>query len=283
MSLKLDLTIPSIAIRKTRLSAFTGLLDESHDAGNATDVAFSLRKLRSAYTGNAIRVRRSQDDAEIDIGFNSNGLLDTAAIATHCANNSGFVTKWYDQSGNSRDAVQATSTKQPAIYEAGVQVKDSNNRPFVKFDDTDDVLDIGDEVATSEAFKHFIVIDPTSSGRIYDSNGQHDNILVQSYRYIFRISNSNVIINENTGLNYNILDVGRNNDGLRNFFVNGTDKLSGAGSVTGGSSGFEQLGSDQSAYGGAIYEFFRFSGDTKIANIDAAVIRTAMNEHYEVF
>jgi len=265
------------------LASFVGILDETHNAGYTTDVAYSLRKLRAEYTGNAIRVRRSQDDAEIDIGFNDDGSLNTDLIASHCADKNGFVTKWYDQSGNSRDAVQATSTKQPAIYEAGAHVKDSGSRSFVKFDDTDDVLDIGDEVATDEAFKHFIVIDPTSSGRIYDSNGQHDNILVQGYRYIFRISNSNVIITENTGLNYNILDVGRNNDGLRNFFVNGTDKLSGAGSVTGGSSGFEQLGSDQSAYGGAIYEFFRFSGDTKIANIDAAVIRTAMNEHYEVF
>jgi hypothetical protein len=265
------------------LTSFAGVLDESHNAGYTTDVAYSLRKLRAEYEGSAIRIRRSQDDAEIDIGFNDDGSLNTDLIASHCADKNGFVTKWYDQSGNSRDAVQATSTKQPAIYEAGAHVKDSNSRSFVKFDDTDDVLDIGDEVATDEAFKHFIVIDPTSSGRIYDSNGQHDNILVQGYRYIFRISNSNVIITENTGLNYNILDVGRNNDGLRNFFVNGTDKLSGAGSVTGGSSGFEQLGSDQSAYGGAIYEFFRFSGDTKIANIDAAVIRTAMNEHYEVF
>lgn len=282
MSLKLDLTIPSIAIRKTRLSAFTGLLDESHDAGYTTDVAYSLRKLRAEYEGSAIRVRRSQDDAEIDIGFDSNGLLDTAAIATHCANKNGFVTKWYDQSGNSKDAVQATSTKQPAIYEVGVQVKDSNNRPFVKFDDTDDVLDIGDEVATTEAFKHFLVIDPSANGRVYDSTGDGDNILVQSYRYIFRIDGVNAIINENTGLNYNILDVGRDSNGTRNFFVNGTDKLVGWG-ATSGSSGFEEIGSAASPYGGAIYEFFRFSGDATVANIDATAIRTAMNEHYEVF
>ena len=282
MSLKLRLTAPSIAIRRTRLSAFTGLLDESHDAGYTTDVAYSLRKLRAEYEGSAIRVRRSQDDAEIDIGFDSNGLLDTAAIATHCVNKNGFVTKWYDQSGNSKDAVQATSTKQPAIYEAGVQVKDSNNRPFVKFDDTDDVLDIGDEVATTEAFKHFLVIDPSANGRVYDSTGDGDNILVQSYRYIFRIDGVNAIINENTGLNYNILDVGRDSNGTRNFFVNGTDKLVGWG-ATSGSSGFEELGSAASPYGGAIYEFFRFSGDATLANINAAAIRTAMNEHYEVF
>lgn len=262
-------------------SGFIGILDETHNAGYTTDVAYSLRKLRAEYTGSAIRVRRSQDDAEIDVGFDSNGLLDTAAIANHCTNKNGFVTKWYDQSGNSRDAVQATSTKQPAIYEAGVHVKDSGSRSFVKFDDTDDLLSIGDEIATMEAFKHFMVIDPSGDGRIYDSEGDQDNILIQSYRYIFRISNSNAIINENTGLNYNILDVGRDSNGTRNFFVNGTDKLAGWG-ATSGSSGFQELSSAASPYGGAIYEFFRFSGNTKIANINAATIRTALDEHYEV-
>jgi len=262
--------------------SFVGILDETHNAGYTTDAAYSLRKLRTEYTGNAIRVRRSQDDAEVDIGFDGDGLLDTAAIATHCADKNGFVTKWYDQSGNSRDAVQATSTKQPAIYEAGAHVKDSGSRSFVKFDDTDDVLDIGDEIATDEAFKHFMVVDPTNPGRIYDSQGDGDNILVQSFRYLFRINGANAAINENTALNYNILDVGRDANGTRNFFVNGTDKLAGWGSTT-GSSGFEEIGSAGSPYGGAIYEFFRFSGDTKIANINAATIRTALNTHYEVF
>lgn len=37
-------------------------------------VAYSLRKLRTAYTGSAIRVRRSVDNAEQDIGFSGNDL-----------------------------------------------------------------------------------------------------------------------------------------------------------------------------------------------------------------
>jgi hypothetical protein len=42
-------------------------------------LAYSLRKLRTAYSGSAIRVRRSFDDAEQDIGFSSNDL-DTAGL-----------------------------------------------------------------------------------------------------------------------------------------------------------------------------------------------------------
>jgi surface protein len=61
--------------------------------------AYSLRLLRSAYTGSAIRVRRSSDNTEQDIGFVSNEL-DTSALTTFCSGTNGFVKTWYDQSGN---------------------------------------------------------------------------------------------------------------------------------------------------------------------------------------
>jgi hypothetical protein len=47
---------------------------------NAT-VAYSLRKLRTAYNGNCIRVRRSSDNTEQDIGFDSSGELDTSTLS----------------------------------------------------------------------------------------------------------------------------------------------------------------------------------------------------------
>lgn len=60
---------------KLRLYEFDGMLDKYGDA----TAAYSLRKLRNGYTGNAIRVRRSSDDAERDMGFYDNEL-DTAAL-----------------------------------------------------------------------------------------------------------------------------------------------------------------------------------------------------------
>lgn len=44
--------------------------------------AYSLRKLRTAYTGSAIEVRRSSDLAVQDIGFDRFGNLDTTALTT---------------------------------------------------------------------------------------------------------------------------------------------------------------------------------------------------------
>lgn len=43
-------------------------------------VAYSLRKLRTSYTGSAIRVRRSWDNAEQDFGFDNSGDLDVNSI-----------------------------------------------------------------------------------------------------------------------------------------------------------------------------------------------------------
>lgn len=89
--------------------------------------AFSLRRLRAAYAGPAVRVRRSSDGAEQDVGFASD-VLDTAALLAFCGSaggaapqpGSGFVAKWYDQSGLGQDAVQAATGQQPQIVAAGV-------------------------------------------------------------------------------------------------------------------------------------------------------------------
>ncbi|MBF6022863.1 arabinofuranosidase catalytic domain-containing protein [Lysobacter niastensis] len=80
--------------------------------------ALSLRKLISTAT-TAIRVRRSSDNAEQDIGFSGNAL-DTASLASFVGSNSAFITKFYDQTGNGEDLVQATGSKQPRIVSAGV-------------------------------------------------------------------------------------------------------------------------------------------------------------------
>jgi hypothetical protein len=81
-------------------------------------VAYSLRKLRTAYSGSAIRVRRSSDNTEQNIGFVGNNL-DTASLLAFCGAGNGFVTTWYDQSGNANNATQATASQQCQIVSSG--------------------------------------------------------------------------------------------------------------------------------------------------------------------
>jgi hypothetical protein len=101
-----------------------------------SEAAYSLRKLRSAYTGNAIRVRRSSDNAEADIGFTLDGELNTAALQAHVGSGDGFITIWYDQSGNGRNAAQTTPGGQPRIVSNGA-IETQNGRPMPRFDGND--------------------------------------------------------------------------------------------------------------------------------------------------
>lgn len=93
--------------------------------------AFSVRKLRNAYTGSAIRVRRSSDNAEQDIGF-SGGNLDTSALTSFCSGTNGFVTTWYDQSGNGVNISTSIASEQPLIVQTGV-VNLVNSKPALQY------------------------------------------------------------------------------------------------------------------------------------------------------
>ena len=119
------------------------LLDDYSGAA----AAYSLRKLDKDYTGSAIRVRRSNDNTEQDIGFTASGDLDTASLKTFVGANSGFVTTWYDQSGNARNATQTTAANQPRVVNAGV-VERKNGKPMINYDGTNDRLAIPSSSST---------------------------------------------------------------------------------------------------------------------------------------
>lgn len=95
------------------------------DTYSGASVAYSLRKLSSSYSGSAIRVRRSSDNTEQDIGFSGNDL-DTASLLTFCGVGNGFVAEWYDQSGNANKAIQTTPTNQCQIVSSGAMITDVN-------------------------------------------------------------------------------------------------------------------------------------------------------------
>jgi len=113
------------------------------------DYAYSLRKLRTAYTGSCLRVRRttttpSVTTTQVDVAFDSNNTISfsssvsyatgTATTATTLGqfvavgsnpdsinvSQSLFVSLWYDQSGNGRNMVQATAARQPRLVETGL-------------------------------------------------------------------------------------------------------------------------------------------------------------------
>ena len=97
--------------------------------GEDVKIAYSVRKLRNAYTGDCMRVRNGSS-VELDIGFDSNGNLDESALLTHCGSGDGFVTRWYDQTGNGGYLQQTTTTLQPQIVSSGAVLKE-NGKPII--------------------------------------------------------------------------------------------------------------------------------------------------------
>jgi hypothetical protein len=105
------------------------------------------RRLYSQYTGNLIEVRRSTDNALLDIGYNSDNELDTATLLGFLAGATGTVRTLYDQTGAGRNFVQTTLANQPRIVNAGV-LDTRNGKPSMFFDGTNDAMTVASSTAT---------------------------------------------------------------------------------------------------------------------------------------
>ena len=128
--------------------------------------AYSVRLLRSAYSGSAIRVRRSSDNTEQNIGFTALGNLDTSSLTSFCGSGDGFVTTWYDQSGNANNATQTTAANQPQIVSSG-SVINVNSKPSLLTDGTNDSFTITSISTNSTNYTLFNVGKRSASGVKY--------------------------------------------------------------------------------------------------------------------
>lgn len=173
------------------------------DTYTGSSAAYSVRKLSSGYTGACMRVREGSGNTETDIGFDSNGYLDTAAIATHCGSAIGYVTKWYDQStsggtGSGNDAVQSTSTQQPRIYD-GSSVYTDNGVAAVRVPNVANGgigLDLESNVRTT--------LGPSSVFVVYNVDAQ-----TSSFQRVFTFYRTQgMVIATTTATNYQDIAVG---------------------------------------------------------------------------
>jgi hypothetical protein len=86
--------------------------------------AYALIKLTPNAT-NCIRVRRSSDNTEQDIGFVANvpdSPIDTTALLNFVGAGNGFIVTKYDQSTNNFHASNSTAASQPQIVSSGALI-----------------------------------------------------------------------------------------------------------------------------------------------------------------
>jgi len=93
---------------------------------------------------------QSSNRFKIESNINNHYVLYTNA-------NDGFVTSWYDQSGNDNHATQSTAGSQPKIVDGGTLVSDG-----IKFDGADDLLSGPDLLLGTASRSLFVLARPTS-------------------------------------------------------------------------------------------------------------------------
>ena len=113
--------------------------------------ALSLRQVVLGYTGYALRAVNSTNNAVADVSFDSNAMVSAASnstivttgssglsvgqivpFSTFSAGASVSVSIWYDQSGNSNHALQATLVNQPGLATSGSLLL-QNGLPSLQF------------------------------------------------------------------------------------------------------------------------------------------------------
>jgi hypothetical protein len=81
--------------------------------------AYALRRLFGAYTGPQIRLRRSTDNAEVDVTFDKYGHPVNFDVGGWLGAATGYIVTWYDQGPNATHttAYGTSATTFPSIYE----------------------------------------------------------------------------------------------------------------------------------------------------------------------
>jgi hypothetical protein len=181
---------------------------------------YSTRKLRTAYTGSAMRVRRETDNVEQDIGFVSN-QLDTSSLNTFLGSAGGSVVKWYNQgsSGGVDDMIQTSAGTQPKIKPSGgaIYTAGTSNRVVVYFNGGVNLLTSGATMAfgAQNNASIFLVSQRTGGGtgqaivaqtggnykiNFYQQQSQFDtggSNVVGSYSGVFNVLNQGTFIRGN--------------------------------------------------------------------------------------
>jgi len=182
----------------------------------------------------------------------------------------GFVSTWYDQSGNGNDATQATTTSQPKIVDAGSLVTGG-----LDFDGVDDVLSITSSIAPAS----FFAVASHGGGafnRVISNGVGTSAIIANPTSYLTRFGNT-------TGRN---MGASTTSQVLATAIDSGSSDLCGLNGATGSSGDFGSFASDSYAissnggWDGNINEVIIYDSDQSANRVG---IETNINDFYGIY
>jgi hypothetical protein len=257
------------------------------DAYGGVAAYYSLRQFTEAETLNAIRVRRSSDDTEQDIGFDANGDLDTTALLAFVGTggtDNGFVSKWYDQAG-SNDAINADASEQPLVVSGGSIIYEgaTTSRPAIQFDGVDDKLGFASNLNIGGSPSIIGVLN-TAAGDIVWRGGGSDYWYFQASQ-ILRYRNGDF---DATWINSDGLPIVTGSQKLVATYKNSTSvelavdgtSIATKSSGTGTDGFFNNIGSDLLNIDGVWQEIIIFNSDQ---SSNRTGIETNINDHFSIF
>ena len=197
------------------------------DTYSGAAAAYSVRRLSSTYASNLIRVRRSSDNTEQDIGYDANNVLDTASLLSFVGAGNGFVTTWYDQSGNANNATQSTALNQPQIVSSGALLT-ANSKPSMVLSTNSTALTLGSTISVAASNYNSFVGKKDGAGtmlRALTSAAADGYKLMNTYDnkyYIYAKAGSYLVSNTADTTTSQILLTGMNVAGTMSIYKNGS-------------------------------------------------------------
>ena len=257
------------------------------DAGYVTDDIVFLGALRGA-TAIGFTAQKVQEMIFYPSDESANRVAIESNIGDHYAISGipsyddtvdGFVSTWYDQSGNGNDATQATPASQPKVVDAGVLVAGG-----IDFDGVDDYfqLDLGANLTQPNSFFMSQTSDTTNSAfnEFFDTTGGSPRTLLDigtGYRLTAGVSLEDASFTAET------------NRVLFSAFANSTSSFIGKNGVSSafgdaGTEGINRFSSIAKSgiryYDGKMDEFIIYNSDESANRIG---IETNVNDYYDIF
>ena len=249
--------------------------------------AFAPALLVPDYTGACMRVRRSGDNAEQDIGFD--GIdLDRAAIASFCSPGDGFVVTWYNQDGSGNHLSQGTNSAQPKIYDASTGVELDNAVETLRFDGTDDKFPIDTSNYDIGSLSSFLVgrmrtgtgVMLGLSASVNDKRWYAPYADGTNFNYGYAASTTAIQGAQNANQNLHTMIAGATL-GVAQAWTNGTSQ--GTASLASG------MNASQSSVGNLALTFFSAANISAVIiysadkSADRAAIETAINDYFNIY